>query len=1576
MANSFEDLFKLRFEVENAAGVLKSLEATRNAVKKLNDELKLGGKESARETTQAFRAAITAQKKELSTLKKAIADLYKLESSEAKKSLEMSRLTYKMKTKFAADEAKDLVSIKKGIEKIEADEVKKSIELARIQYSARTKFLQEEAKEKLRLNREREKSDLDAEKKSLELARLNYSSRMKFIAEQKKAEQTALSQKQKEADNQLKIAERVTNQELALYRKLEIEKAKLMAKYGQIPASFKTMPIPMDSSFKTSGSIMARQDNISTYRQNLQDAKLFSVEQNKLMQQERQRTAELKRQDAELKKQLKSQQSLSTSSNGMRKSFQGFMTSSFVFKRFFDSIIGVLDEWSKMSVAMSQFRSSANFDDVNRQLNTTVDTLGHVISKFEMIPAINKAKMLGFDFSNNKLSETLEMTTKIAQMFGMDATKAFGDFTVAISKASPIIMDNIGVLLRLEESYQMYYESQYKGTLSFEKFEQSLTQAQKRAIYYGEAMRLLQEKTEGVSVKTNEAQSVLMRLKDAWNSLGTDLEGGGGLNPLIWALEKIVSLADGVAGAFMTIQRGYKSLQYAMPSVFGTPDVGFDVKDASGIFNNRKTAIQGIKSSYGEDSLDVVNETYNKMREASVKARTDFEKYVGSLSGMLVTEENKNEASLLKKRLEESVALLDEISKKKAEGEKNGIAFITDDDVNRLSKFIPEIKDYKQYLSDVAELEKESAEYSQKAISAFSNNEMLKASGNYIASWWKDMRADSEKMAKSIGIHSTDPTFISSDLNSDKLISSQLAKKQIDELNTRIANNARLDEFDRSDYNTKKESLEKKIKLYVEEYKLTENQAKLAEKKKKIGALFAISLNDLVVGDKSQLEGDKNYIRETALLKKEFNEKYQAEDEKSRKRMLETYKVKEEDLLHHNIAMKGILNQLPEGIKNNVDVIKKAGDPLKEELWSWLTIGVKDKDELKKRADEFAPIYEEYLELVQAGAKIGLKNNIFNPFAKEIKKESSTGRTKTPKDLKTGWYELNRDLYKEILPEDAIFSKTEDARLELFQKQLDLEKLKKDIAKTQSEGGKVDRNINAKFQEEQKYVEMLTKKYEQVVELANEEYRILMLQQTARQRATYEFKVEKTTDYLTPGNTQITKQGAKLNQYKLNELNQEQAIIENEIAREAAISEEKKRISLGLQNKLTQSAKEYNDTSLFAKASEKITLEYKQKEADIVKQINKDYAELLNGKLLKINKNQKEFNDLLSAQANSWLQMNGLYEKFGRRQAEITEDFKPGKRQAEKQKRTSFWTMDAFYGIGSAFGGLSEDEELYREQKAHDEMKKMYDLYRNKGTSTTKKYGITETMFEKGLDTKGNYDQTGLETYLKTLNMTEAEIKNIQSTFEEMSGGIKSAGQRMIEDMQQVADAWKNIWQDTYRDIANVFGQGLWDSIVNTSGEALWQYQDQRKESLTEEKKNLEQGQITKEQYLNRAAIIEKNFDTQKRNLEKQSTKETLKNLGSMFFFKGLGYLIEAPIKAFEGNMAAAAAYAGAGSALMLLGAGLGYASRGYRPSQTSSFEDEASAKQQDTNIYIDNRLFEDKRQMQKLYQSSLDMEV
>ena len=319
-------------------------------------------------------------------------------------------------------------------------------------------------------------------------------------------------------------------------------------------------------------------------------------------------------------------------------------------------------------------------------------------------------------------------------------------------------------------------------------------------------------------------------------------------------------------------------------------------------------------------------------------------------------------------------------------------------------------------------------------------------------------------------------------------------------------------------------------------------------------------------------------------------------------------------------------------------------------------------------------------------------------------------------------------------------------------------------------------------------------------------------------------------------------------------------------------------------------------------------------------------------------------------------------------QNDIKKSFEKPIRQSVEQ------SVPGFSELGFGMLGFGEAEIAYAEEKARNVMSSVRAAMIDESKNKFSKLGITDEMYSM-LGIEGDVDTVGLEAIFGKLKMTDAQRENIKSLFDELSGGIKSSGQKMVDGMREVADAWKNIWQDAYRDLANFGGQMVWDWLIDKKDEALWEYEDQREESLTTEKKNLEKGQITKEQYLQREAVIEKNYYVKKSNLEKQSTKEMLKSLGSMFFFKGLGYVIEAPIKMIE-NPALGTAYAGAGAALMLLGGSLGYASRGYRPSKTSSFEDEAKVKDKDTNIYIDNRIFEDKRQMQKLYQSSLNMEV
>jgi hypothetical protein len=1401
------------------------------------------------------------------------------------------------------------------------------------------------------------------------------------LQQQQKAEELKRQAAQKTVDEAMKNVQMQLDAEQKLaQQKLEIQQSYnakviqmnewLRQAYTQRTVSQSNIGIQNQAMYANNAAAMQTIGNIQNlgqvYQQQmgLLDAKVKAAEADK-------------KTNSELSKQLTTMKQIEKAAISVVKGFQRFSTSSFVFVRMFESITRTLDEWSKMSVAMSQFRSSANFESMNAQLDETVKKLGNVISKYEMIPAINKAKMLGMDFSGNKLSETLQMTTKVAQMFGMDATKAFGDFTVAISKASPIIMDNVGVLLRLEEAYKMFYDRQYKGKDSFDKWSESLTQAEKRTIYYKEAMRLLQEKTEGVSVKTNEVQSVLMRLKDAWFKMGTDLEEAGSLNPIIWALERIVGLAESVAATFKLISDGYNSMKFMMPSVFGDPDVGFKAKDVSGIFSNRTTAMQGVKSSYGEESLNAINQIYEQLRSATVAASNKYTKFVKSQAGMLITPEIRVEAAKLKEEWKQASVLLDEIEAKRNKASDVGFGVITDDDMQKLSKYIPDLKKYSEYLAGVNQLKKEQNQYAEKAVSSFMDNKFLDASLYGLATLWKKGRAESDEMAKQIGIHSTDPFIGSADISSEGIQAGQNAEKTRIEIEKRIANSQKLDEFQRSDYNTKKEALENAIKLYLEENKLTDNQIALAEKRKKTGAMFAISLNDIVVGDKGQLSGDKNYIRESALLKKEYNVKYQEEDVNSTKKMKELYGVREGDFANHLIAMKGLLGQQAEGVRGQVDVIRKVGEPLKQELWGWLTIGVKDESEIKKRAKEFEDIYAKYLDLVQAGAAIGLKNNIFSAFTKNMKKESSSGRQKAPKEFWDKWYEMNRSAFVDAMPE-GITRDIEQARLDWFDQTKNLEMLEKDILKAKREG-RLDPAERFKFfgksGNEMGVFETQMKSYRQTIEsnyktmldnLASELKRkqaelnpfqqfakdanLRLLEEKGKRFAVNPYSA--VGGYLTPLGQQ-----AELTKYETNINRIKYADELKKIENEKLETQKKIKQELQAQEKIDiqrlQSENEWKDTTDFHIRLEALKSEYKAKEVIAMEELNKQEEERK-----KWAKNILLDNSLtltyLDKQLQKTREINKAREEwYLKKQGFDAEDMKIKSKFANENPDITAYGFNAM--------GFGETDRSIAMKMGKAQQKVYQDLLQSSRFSGMSRYMQTyqtDTAFNFGID----------EAKMKELGLSDEAKERLREDAKTMTSIFTDAANAIKEAVGSAAGFWKDMAAQMFSAVANFAGNAAWNMITGEDVSGVQALREARKTDLKDQQEQLKNKAITQETYAKRAYEIEKTYIENKKAAEKNYRNEQWKQLGAVFWAQGLGYVIKGGIDMFiPGMQPTAKAELVGGAALMGLGAMLGYGRGGKTSMSKANLADESKAtRQQDINVYVDNKIFEDKRQLRK----------
>ena len=152
-------------------------------------------------------------------------------------------------------------------------------------------------------------------------ARKAFNEIQKGINQTEKEEKRLSNEKQRMLNADLKAAENAINKELALYRQLEIAKAKAMATYGKIPASVsvsQAMNIPLDAKFKSTSATDLRNSNITAYRQALQDIKLMNVEERKLLAEEKQRTQELARQSKEMKNQEKSAYSIGKTLHSMR----------------------------------------------------------------------------------------------------------------------------------------------------------------------------------------------------------------------------------------------------------------------------------------------------------------------------------------------------------------------------------------------------------------------------------------------------------------------------------------------------------------------------------------------------------------------------------------------------------------------------------------------------------------------------------------------------------------------------------------------------------------------------------------------------------------------------------------------------------------------------------------------------------------------------------------------------------------------------------------------------------------------------------------------------------------------------------------------------------------------------------------------------------------------------------------------------------------------------------------------------------------------------------------------------------
>lgn len=94
----------------------------------------------------------------------------------------------------------------------------------------------------------------------------------------------------------------------------------------------------------------------------------------------------------------------------------------------------------------------AQIEDFDAYMLKLRQVSNETVSQADLIASSSKALLLGIPA--DKIAQLLEIARGAAVATGTSVTQAFNDIVTGIGRASPLILDNLGLVVRLEETYQ------------------------------------------------------------------------------------------------------------------------------------------------------------------------------------------------------------------------------------------------------------------------------------------------------------------------------------------------------------------------------------------------------------------------------------------------------------------------------------------------------------------------------------------------------------------------------------------------------------------------------------------------------------------------------------------------------------------------------------------------------------------------------------------------------------------------------------------------------------------------------------------------------------------------------------------------------------------------------------------------------------------------------------------------------------------------------------------------------------------------------------------------------------------
>jgi hypothetical protein len=143
------------------------------------------------------------------------------------------------------------------------------------------------------------------------------------------------------------------------------------------------------------------------------------------------------------------------------------------------------------------------------------------VSEMDIIGSANKAMMLGLGADANELANLMEVAAFRGRAMGISTTQAFDDIVRGIGRASPLILDNLGIIIDADATYEDYAES-------IGKSKDELTKAEKTQALLNKTLETGNEMLEKAGGLADDSAAQFERLGATWLDFINGIKEGTG----------------------------------------------------------------------------------------------------------------------------------------------------------------------------------------------------------------------------------------------------------------------------------------------------------------------------------------------------------------------------------------------------------------------------------------------------------------------------------------------------------------------------------------------------------------------------------------------------------------------------------------------------------------------------------------------------------------------------------------------------------------------------------------------------------------------------------------------------------------------------------------------------------------------------------------------------------------------------------------------------------------------------------------------------------------------------------------